>query len=291
MFRLFGRGWTNEAIEELFEAHPDGIGAAFKDGKEDLNAEIERLARAASSRAAISNAPTSSPNINAHHALVLAGNKTAIMKFEGATKFRLLQVDSFKQWFGNELVQVGDKMMGAGKYWLGHPKRRQYEGIEFEPAGGRRGYYNLWQGFTVQAAKGDCSKFLAHIRDNVAQGDEDTYNWIVGWWAQIFQQPALKMETALVLRGGFGAGKTKIGKVFGSLMDRALPAGLLAALHHRAIQLSHGLAPGAARRRSVLGRRQEERGHAEGSGDAATRTCSNTRASIRSPSRTSSACS
>ena len=150
---------------------------------------------------------------------MLVGNKTAIMKFETATKFRLLQVDSFTQWFGNEWVQVGDKMMTAGKYWLGHTERRQFEGIEFEPAGGRKGYYNLYQGFAVQPRKGDCSKFLAHIRDNVAQGDEEIYNWIVGWWAQIFQQPALKMETALVLRGGFGAGKTKIGKVFGSLLD------------------------------------------------------------------------
>ena len=45
-----------------------------------------------------------------------------------------------------------------------------------------------------------------------------TYLWIVGWWAQILQQPSIKMETALVLRGPFGAGKTKIGEVIGSLI-------------------------------------------------------------------------
>ena len=39
------------------------------------------------------------------------------------------------------------------------------------------------------------------MKDNVARGDEATYLWIVGWWAQIFQQPSIKMETALVLRG------------------------------------------------------------------------------------------
>ena len=66
--------------------------------------------------------------------------------------------------------------------------------------------------------QGDCSKFLAHLKDNAARGDETTYLWIVGWWAQILQQPTIKMETALVLRGPFGAGKTKIGQVMGSLI-------------------------------------------------------------------------
>ena len=41
---------------------------------------------------------------------------------------------------------------------------------------------------------------------------------MVGWWAQILQQPSIKMATALVLRGPFGAGKTKVGQVMGSLI-------------------------------------------------------------------------
>ena len=56
------------------------------------------------------------------------------------------------------------------------------------------------------------------MKDNVARGDEETYLWIVGWWAQILQQPTVKMETALVLRGPQGTGKTKIGQVMGSLI-------------------------------------------------------------------------
>ena len=45
-----------------------------------------------------------------------------------------------------------------------------------------------------------------------------TFLWIVGWWAQIVQQLTVKMETALVMRGPRGVGKTKIGDVFGSLL-------------------------------------------------------------------------
>jgi hypothetical protein len=160
--------------------------------------------------------------LNADHALVLAGNKAAVMKFEGASaiKFRLLQVDAFKLWFANQTVMAGKKAVSLGEYWLAHPQRRQYGGIEFAPPGSvvPPGYYNLWQGFAVEPREGDCSKFLAHLKDNAARGDEDTYRWIVGWWAQIFKQPSIKMETALVLRGPFGTGKTKIGKVMGSLI-------------------------------------------------------------------------
>jgi hypothetical protein len=67
--------------------------------------------------------------INADYALVLAGNKAAIMKFEGKTKFRLLQVDAFKQRFANQLTVVGKKAVSLGDYWLAHPERRQYGGI------------------------------------------------------------------------------------------------------------------------------------------------------------------
>jgi hypothetical protein len=62
--------------------------------------------------------------INATHALVLAGNKAAVMKFEDKTNFRLLQVGAFKQWFSNQLISVGKKFISLGEYWLSHPERR-----------------------------------------------------------------------------------------------------------------------------------------------------------------------
>ena len=110
--------------------------------------------------------------INVNHALVLSGNKASVMKFDSVTKFRLLQVAAFKQWYSNQLVTIGKKIMSVADYWLSHPKRRQYEGIEFEPGGGRPNHYNLWQGFAVKPKKGDCSKFLAHLKDNISRGDE-----------------------------------------------------------------------------------------------------------------------
>jgi hypothetical protein len=158
-------------------------------------------------------------NINHDHALVLVSNKAAVMRLESGPDFRLLQVDSFKQWFANQCIEIDEKPVSIAKLWFVHPQRRQYQGIEFVPNGGRSGYYNLWQGFAVEPRQGSCQLFLDHLKDNVAQGDDDLYKWVVGWFAQIFQQPDQKMGTALVLRGKMGVGKTKVGEVIGALLD------------------------------------------------------------------------
>ena len=158
-------------------------------------------------------------DINKSHALVLAGNKAAIMKLEGKTRFRLLQVSAFQKWFANQRITVNNKVVSIADHWLSHKQRRSYEGIEFAPGGGQSGYYNLWRGFSVEPLAGDCSKFLAHLEDNVAQGNIGLFNWIVGWFAQIVQQPTEKPGTALCLRGKQGVGKTKVGQIVGSLFE------------------------------------------------------------------------
>ena len=134
--------------------------------------------------------------LNADYALVLAGNKAAVMKFKDATRFRLLQVGAFKQWFSNQLVTVGKDVISLGEYWLAHVERRQYAGIEFAPPGtaATSGHYNLWQGFWVESKAGDCSKFLAHVKDDAARGDEATYLWIVGWWRRSCSSPASRWK-------------------------------------------------------------------------------------------------
>jgi hypothetical protein len=80
--------------------------------KSDLDAQIEEL--------------------NEDHALVLVGDKSAVMKFDikGRTQFKLLQVGAFKQWFANRHITVGKKVMTIAEYWLAHSKRRQYKDIE-----------------------------------------------------------------------------------------------------------------------------------------------------------------
>jgi hypothetical protein len=183
-------------------------------------AKVERDTRAGD------NARAAVERLNCDYALVIVGGKTSVMEFEeGGKAFRLLQVNSFRQWYANlPPVTVGGRLVPVADYWMSHAERHQYRGIEFVPTAlnapdrGRGGYYNLWRGFAVEPREGDCSKLLDHIRDNVAGGDTVLYNWIVGWFADIAQNPDKKPGTALVLRGSMGVGKTIVGRMFGSVL-------------------------------------------------------------------------
>jgi uncharacterized protein DUF5906 len=156
--------------------------------------------------------------LNKTFALVIIGDKTIIMKNVGS-EISFLTVSAFELWHANKHVVRNNKMVPLGKYWLTHPERRQYEGITFSPrVSAPPGYFNLWRGFSVESKSGDCSKFLAHLCNNVCGGDHVLYRWVLGWFAQIIQQPDKKMGTSLVLRGKQGTGKTKVGEVIGSLL-------------------------------------------------------------------------
>jgi hypothetical protein len=155
--------------------------------------------------------------LNETYALVLVGDKPVVMETIG-NKFKFLTISAFRMWLANRHVQLDDGRRPLAKYWIEHPQRRQFSGIEFVPGPGTPGHFNLWRGFAVTPRDGDCSKFLTHLKDNVCGGDEELYNWVVGWFAQIFQQPDKKTGTSLVLRGKQGTGKTKVGEVVGSLL-------------------------------------------------------------------------
>jgi len=165
--------------------------------------------------------------LNSNHAFVRVGGKVGILTIPQADNLggnlEILSPTAFKDWYQNRNINIGKKIgkevyQQIGLWWLQHPKRRQYKGIVFEPGQKTPGYYNLWRDFSVKPKKGDCSKFLEHIRVNVAQGDEEYFNYIIGWFADIFQNPASKCGTSLVIRGKQGTGKTKIGEVIGSLL-------------------------------------------------------------------------
>ncbi|MCK1409542.1 DUF5906 domain-containing protein [Bradyrhizobium sp. 76] len=164
--------------------------------------------------------------MNRLYALVRTGSGVAILV--DGPEFELMTVESFSKWVANRKAYLEDgsgkrSVIAMAKYWMEHPDRRQYSGIVFEPLRDTPGKYNLWRGFPIQPRKGSCEKFLQHIRDNICRGEEELYLWVLGWFADIFQNPAprapnKKSGTSLVLRGPQGAGKSKVGEVFGSLL-------------------------------------------------------------------------
>lgn len=126
----------------------------------------------------------------------------------------------------NRMVQVGTTDDGApifkpaGKWWLEHPMRREYDRLMFAPGRDIPGVYNLWQGFRYQPIQGDCSLFLQHIRENICDNVEEHYDYLIRWLARTVQFPAKSGQSAIVLRGRQGTGKSFFVKNFGALFGR-----------------------------------------------------------------------
>ena len=126
----------------------------------------------------------------------------------------------------NRKVMSGGREITADKYWLGHPDRREYRrGVVFRPGqDAREGEYNLWQGFAVREEEGEWGVgweiYHDHLRDNVCRGDEEVFQWLLGWMAHRVQKPWEVPQSAVVLIGERGDGKSSVFKIFGRLFGR-----------------------------------------------------------------------
>lgn len=134
--------------------------------------------------------------------------------------------EDFRNRYMNKTIQVGSdangvpKFVAVGKWWLLHPKRRQYETIVFAPGMEVTSAYNMWKGFACTSQPGDCSLFLDHIHDNVCGGSREIYDYFIGWMARCVQKPDSPGHSAIVLKGGRGVGKSIVAKEFGKLFGR-----------------------------------------------------------------------
>lgn len=131
--------------------------------------------------------------------------------------------DDFRNAFLNQRKELGDKeKMPLSEWWLRHPQRRQYDRVVFRPNEDDDvdGCYNLWRGFGVEPAPGDCSLFLEHLRTTLCGGDEDCYLYLLRWMAQAVQFPGVPGQVAIVLKGRMGTGKSFFARTLGRLFGR-----------------------------------------------------------------------
>jgi hypothetical protein len=164
--------------------------------------------------------------MNKKYAFVRVGSDSMVIAEE--PEFTLMKVKAFYDETCNRTVTVGSgrraREVPVGWFWMHHPDRRTYRGITFDPSRlDVPDKYNLWKGFPVESRPGDCSKFLAHVLENVAGGNQEYFDWIMAFFADIFQNPAprapaRKSDTALVIRGAQGVGKNKLGDTIGTLL-------------------------------------------------------------------------
>jgi hypothetical protein len=110
-----------------------------------------------------------------------------------------------------------------GNWWLDQEGRRQYSGLAFKPGlpkeitvkgkHNKKPLLNLWQGWGVEPKPGNWDLIKTHVREVLANGNEDSFNYIIkttAWW---FQNPGKRGEVALIFKGGKGSGKGVAGRL------------------------------------------------------------------------------
>jgi hypothetical protein len=218
-------GWTDRQIADLLINPANGVSAHVREQPKPAEYALKQAQNARNVVGAeVRSEAAQVEQLNSEYAVVAHAGKVAILREfedeEGLPAFALMSADAFRLWLANRpTIMRGGRPVAVADFWLRHPERRQHAGIGFMPENARPGWFNLWRGFAVEpSAAGSCELFLAHLRDNVAQGDPALFRWVEGWLADIVQHPGRKCGTSLVLIGKQGVGKTIVGKTMMKLL-------------------------------------------------------------------------
>lgn len=163
--------------------------------------------------------------LNEKHCVVLHGSRFVITHQEydptiGRTRTVFLKPEDFKKLYANLLVRLDRERetVPAADWWLEHKDRKQAKGVVFDPTNNSEGYFNLWKGYSVEPKPKDCSRFLDFIHEVICDGDEEMYQFFIGYFAHMIQRPGERPETALIIVGEQGAGKSFVVKQFAKLI-------------------------------------------------------------------------
>jgi hypothetical protein len=175
--------------------------------------------------------------LNGKHFVTRIGGKTIVVNevYDPAMERQILTYSSpadFKNFYSNRFVPVENRHVQLGTYWLNHPDRRQYNGLTFMPGESSpyKGNYNHWGGFSVDAIPSNSenpdnieafSLFFDHICQNIANGDDFTASYVIGWMADLVQYPRKRLGVSLVLRSDAqGTGKGVFARILGHLFGK-----------------------------------------------------------------------
>lgn len=167
--------------------------------------------------------------VNKAHAVIFSAGQTLILteyaNDKGKKDIKFGRLADVRQLYANQFVSITNKAGVTSSVcvidvWMRAPNRRTYTGgIVFEPDGASDDCYNLFQGFSVQPVNGDCSLFLKHALENICQGNQEFYDYLMGWLAHMMQHPGVLPEVAIVLTGEEGVGKGVFVSCVGKLLE------------------------------------------------------------------------
>lgn len=151
--------------------------------------------------------------MNDKHAVISnLGGKCVVMEWApsaitpGATELAYQSFTSFRERYANRYIDLPDgrgrtESRPAAPYWLTHPQRRQYEGLDLVPNGppvSPGGYLNLWREWGVEPRKGGWQLMERHIAEVLANGDQKFEDFIRRLTAWKFQNPTICFRWTLM---------------------------------------------------------------------------------------------
>lgn len=168
--------------------------------------------------------------LNDTYAVVMVGGKVRILAEikDGnpmSPSHQLLTKDDFGLLLMNQKVVITDakgnpKVVPKSIIWLADEDRRSYiNGITFDPSKPKEfdGMYNLWEGFATEPYEGEWSKIAWHLKHIICGGNDDHYEWLLDWIADMLQEPANPKGCAIVMKGPEGAGKGTLAYMLGAM--------------------------------------------------------------------------
>jgi len=216
------------------------VGSAYKTGQNAVGVKAPETLFKAIADPVVEEQLDWFEKLNESFALVMAGGAHHILwemeDYEGNYKLEHLNEPSFHKMLAYRTVEVNGKRQPETKLWINDKAARRYNGIVFAPEQKvSKKFFNLWRGFTVkpmqpgevanERAKNALAAYLDHAKNNVCNGDEKLYHWMMCRWASIFQTPWDKKLTAMVFKGSKGVGKNALVKYVAALLgDHALLA-------------------------------------------------------------------
>lgn len=136
----------------------------------------------------------------------------------------LYKKDDFLNLTAIDMSSMSDdkgKPISKGRVWLGSPRRRQYERVDFLPGVEDSGStLNLWTGWATEPEEGDCSGWL-ELLSKVIAPDKEHATWLLHWFANVLREPMNKPLTAPVIIGVEGAGKSLLLTYFSKILGNS----------------------------------------------------------------------
>jgi hypothetical protein len=159
-----------------------------------------------------------------HKAKVVIGSIVKEEDDNGAeiTVYNFTDKTSFGTFYANKTIKGPDGPLPVSDWWLHHPGRLTYNGMEFRPDRTPGAYINpqnekilnQWTGWALKPKKGDWSLFKDLIDKTICGEDPAKIEYIYKWFAKAYQKPDGPIGTAMAINGLKGTGKTTVWEVF-----------------------------------------------------------------------------